>query len=64
MAVDQNLEPDQQLEDAEASIATHTVILSEDTDSVSSDAANAGDTGDAATNADADAAGPSGHAPQ
>ncbi|KAL8098914.1 hypothetical protein AgCh_031578 [Apium graveolens] len=64
MAVDQNLEPDQQLEDVEASIATHTIILSEDTDSVSSDAANAGDTGDAAPNADADAAGPSGHAPQ
>ncbi|KAL8125191.1 hypothetical protein AgCh_012753 [Apium graveolens] len=57
MAVDQNLEPDQQLEDAEASIATQTVVLSEDTDSVSSDAANAGDTGDAAPNADVDEAG-------
>ncbi|KAL8146507.1 hypothetical protein AgCh_004291 [Apium graveolens] len=65
MAVDQNLEPDQQLEDAaEASIATHTAVLSVDTDSVSSDAVNTGDTGDAAPNADADEAGPSGHAPQ
>ncbi|KAL8147046.1 hypothetical protein AgCh_004677 [Apium graveolens] len=64
MAVDQNLEPDQKLEDVEASIATHTVVLSEDTDSVSSDATNAGDTGDAAPNTDADEAGPSGHAPQ
>ncbi|KAL8133306.1 hypothetical protein AgCh_008680 [Apium graveolens] len=63
MAVDQNLETDQHLEDdIEASIASHTVLLSEDVDSVSSDAANADDTGDAATNADADEAGPSGHA--
>ncbi|XP_074326546.1 uncharacterized protein LOC141664494 [Apium graveolens] len=64
MAVDQNLVSDQQLEDAEASIATHTVVLSEDTDSLSSDAANAGDTGDAAPTVDADEAGPSGHTPQ
>ncbi|KAL8091585.1 hypothetical protein AgCh_034001 [Apium graveolens] len=56
MAVDQNLEPDQQLEDAEASITTHTIVLSEDNDSVNSDAANAGDTGDAAPNVDADVA--------
>ncbi|KAL8119033.1 hypothetical protein AgCh_016511 [Apium graveolens] len=64
MAVDQNLEQDQQLEDAEASIATHTVILLEDTDSLTSDAANAGDTGDAAPTVDADEAGPSGLTPQ
>ncbi|KAL8115625.1 hypothetical protein AgCh_022215 [Apium graveolens] len=65
MAVDQNLDPDQHLEDdAEASITSHTIVLSEDADSESSDAANAGDTGDAAPNADADEAGPSGHAPQ
>ncbi|KAL8101334.1 hypothetical protein AgCh_033278 [Apium graveolens] len=63
MAVDQNLVSDQQLEDAEASIATHTVVLSEDTDSLSSDAANVGDTGEAATTVDADEAGPSGHTP-
>ncbi|KAL8120989.1 hypothetical protein AgCh_017960 [Apium graveolens] len=65
MAVDQNLETDQHLEDdVEASIAFHTVILSEDVDSVSYDASNADTTGDAAINADADEAGPSGHAPQ
>ncbi|KAL8134537.1 hypothetical protein AgCh_009526 [Apium graveolens] len=63
MAVDQNLVSDQQLEDTEASIATHTVVLSEDTDSLSSDAANVGDTGEAATTVDADEAGPSGHTP-
>ncbi|KAL8114452.1 hypothetical protein AgCh_021347 [Apium graveolens] len=63
MAVDQNLVSDQQLEDAEASIATHTVVLSEDTDSLSSDAANVGDTGEAATTVDVDEAGPSGHTP-
>ncbi|KAL8104298.1 hypothetical protein AgCh_028500 [Apium graveolens] len=63
MAVDQNLVSDQQLEDAEASITTHTVVLSEDTDSLSSDAANVGDTGEAATTVDADEAGPSGHTP-
>ncbi|KAL8094300.1 hypothetical protein AgCh_035994 [Apium graveolens] len=63
MAVDQNLVSDQQLEDVEASIATHTVVLSEDTDSLSSDAANVGDTGEAATTVDADEAGPSGHTP-
>ncbi|KAL8134856.1 hypothetical protein AgCh_009747 [Apium graveolens] len=63
MAVDQNLVSDQQLEDAEASIATHTVVLSKDTDSLSSDAANVGDTGEAATTVDADEAGPSGHTP-
>ena len=56
MAVDQNLVSDQQLEDVEASIATHTVVLSEDTDSLSSDAANVGDTGEAATTVDADEA--------
>ena len=54
MAVDQNLVSDQQLEDAEASIITHTVVLSEDIDSLSSDAANAGDTGDAAPTVDVD----------
>ncbi|KAL8093226.1 hypothetical protein AgCh_035207 [Apium graveolens] len=50
-------------DDVEASIASHTVFLSQDVDSVSSDSANADDTGDAATNADDDEAGPSGHVP-
>ncbi|KAL8107130.1 hypothetical protein AgCh_023792 [Apium graveolens] len=63
MAVDQNLASDQQLEDADASIATHTAIISDDTDSISSDVAHAGDTGDAAPTANTDAAGPSGHIP-
>ncbi|KAL8091486.1 hypothetical protein AgCh_033919 [Apium graveolens] len=51
-------------DDVEAFIASHTVLLSEDVNSVSSDAANADDTGDASTHADAHGAGPSGHAPQ
>ncbi|KAL8102783.1 hypothetical protein AgCh_027344 [Apium graveolens] len=65
MAVNQNLETDKHLEDdVEASIASHTVVLSEDADYVSSDASNADTTGDAAINEDATTAGPSGHAPQ
>ncbi|KAL8147825.1 hypothetical protein AgCh_005225 [Apium graveolens] len=68
LAVDQNLDADQSLEDdVEASIALHTAVLSEDADtagSISSDTDNAETTGEAATNLDADAAVPSGHAPQ
>ncbi|KAL8147506.1 hypothetical protein AgCh_004998 [Apium graveolens] len=65
IAVDQNFEADHHLEDdVEASIASHTVLLSDDADFVSSDAANADTTSDAAINEDATAAGPSGHAPQ
>ncbi|KAL8119344.1 hypothetical protein AgCh_016752 [Apium graveolens] len=63
----QNLDVDQNLEDDfETSIASHTIILSEEADSagsVSSDATNANTTGEAATNENADAVGPSGHAP-
>ncbi|KAL8091512.1 hypothetical protein AgCh_033945 [Apium graveolens] len=66
--VDQNLAAEQNLEkDVEASIASHTAILSEDADtagSTSSDVANEEITGEAAGNLDADVAGPSGHAPQ
>ncbi|KAL8088426.1 hypothetical protein AgCh_038274 [Apium graveolens] len=66
--VDQNLAADQNLEDnVEASIASHTAILSEDAEtagSTSSDAANEEITGEAAANLDADTTGPSGHAPQ
>ncbi|KAL8105746.1 hypothetical protein AgCh_029515 [Apium graveolens] len=68
LAIDQNLVGDQHLEDdVEVSIASHTVLLSEDVDdadSISSDAANIELTGEAAVNVDADTAGPSGHAPQ
>ncbi|KAL8116595.1 hypothetical protein AgCh_022941 [Apium graveolens] len=68
MDVDQNLDGDQPLEDdVEASIVSHTVLLSDNAeaiDSVSSDAAHVDATGNAATNVDVDAAGPSGHAPQ
>ena len=69
MAINQNLVGDQHLEDdVEASIATHTILLSEDADdvdSISSDAAKDEVTGEAAApNVDADVAGPSGHAPQ
>ncbi|KAL8121634.1 hypothetical protein AgCh_018391 [Apium graveolens] len=66
--VDQNLAADQNLEDdVEASIASHTAILSEDVDpagSTSSDAANENITGEAAANLDVDVTGPSEHAPQ
>ncbi|KAL8120303.1 hypothetical protein AgCh_017461 [Apium graveolens] len=66
--VDQNLAADQNLEDdVEASIASHTAVLSEDADtsgSTSSDADNEETIGEVAANLDADAAGPSGHAPQ
>ncbi|KAL8119347.1 hypothetical protein AgCh_016755 [Apium graveolens] len=64
---DQNLDVDQNLEDDfKTSIASHIIILSEEADSagsVSSDPANADTTSEAATNENADAVGPSGHAP-